>query len=126
MLFDAKFVTHTDIYRHKKCLTIDPNSTFVDVTCAVRRKDSLCALARWFCVSRKGRQGEVGGTGGGGWGHPAVCRNALVGTGWSNSCLVCTNRLRKYCSHLVGSSFLAGSASAERVRQGEVGGSPAG
>ena len=61
MLFDAKFVTHTDIYRHKKCLTIDPNSTFVDVTCAVRRKDSLCALARWFCVSRKGRQGEVGG-----------------------------------------------------------------
>ena len=53
----------------------------------------------------------------GGWGHPqgdlhmlavvAVCRNALVGTGWSNSCLVCTNRLRKHCSHLVGSSFLA-------------------
>ena len=64
-------------------------------------------LARWFCVSRKG------GTGGGGWGDlhmvavVAVCRNALVGTGWSNSCLVCTNRLRKHCSHLVGSSFLA-------------------
>ena len=67
--------------------------------------------ARWFCVSRKGE------TGGGGWGHPqgdlhmlavvAVCRNALVGTGWSNSCLVCTNRLRKHCSHLVGSSFQA-------------------
>ena len=36
-----------------------------------------------------------------------VRRNALVGTGWSNSCLVCTNRLRKHCSHLVGSSFLA-------------------
>ena len=36
-----------------------------------------------------------------------VCRNALVGTGWSNSCLVCTNRLRKHCSHLVESSFLA-------------------
>ena len=78
----------------------------------MRRKDSLCALARWFCVSRKG-----GGTGGGVWGHPqgdlhmlavvAVCRNALVGTGWSNSCLVCTNRLRKHCSHLVESSFLA-------------------
>ena len=77
----------------------------------MRRKDSLCVLARWFCVSRKG------GTGGGGWGHPqgdlhmlavvAVCRNALVGTGWSNSCLVCTNRLRKHCSHLVESSFLA-------------------
>ena len=30
----------------------------------MRRKDSLCALARWFCVSRKG------GTGGGRWGHP--------------------------------------------------------
>ena len=37
----------------------------------------------------------------------AVCRNALVGTGWSNYCLVCTNRLRKHCSHLVESSFLA-------------------
>ena len=37
----------------------------------------------------------------------AVCRNALVGTGWSNSCLVCTNRLRKPCSYLVGSAFLA-------------------
>ena len=37
----------------------------------------------------------------------AGCRNALVGTGWFNSCLVCTNRLRKHCSHLVGSSFLA-------------------
>ena len=37
----------------------------------------------------------------------AVCRNALVGTGWSNSCLVHTNGLRKHCSHLVGSSFLA-------------------
>ena len=58
-----------------------------------------------------------GGTGGGGWGHPkgdlhmlavvAVCRNTLVGTGWSNSCPVCTNRLRKHCSHLVGTSFLA-------------------
>ena len=38
-------------------------STFVDVNCALRRKDSLCAFARWFCISRKG------GTGGGGWGH---------------------------------------------------------
>ena len=77
--------------------------------CAVRREDSLCALERWFwfCVSRKG------GTGGGVQGDlhmvavVAVCRNALVGTGWSNSCLVCTNRLRKHCSHLVESSFLA-------------------
>ena len=30
----------------------------------MRRKDSLCALACGFCVSRKG------GTGGGRWGHP--------------------------------------------------------
>ena len=37
----------------------------------------------------------------------AVCRNTLVGTGWSNSCLVCPNRLRKHCSHLVGYSFPA-------------------
>ena len=37
----------------------------------------------------------------------AVCRNAMVGTGWSNSYLVCTNWLRKHCSNLVGSSFLA-------------------
>ena len=36
-----------------------------------------------------------------------VCTNALVGTGQSNFFLVCTNRLRKHCSHLVGSSFLA-------------------
>ena len=41
-------------------------------------------------------QGEVGGTGGGGWSDMQMvavvtaCRNALVGTGWSNSCLVCT------------------------------------
>ena len=31
--------------------------------CALHRKDSLCALARWFCVSRNG------GTRGDGWGH---------------------------------------------------------
>ena len=45
-----------------------------------------------FCTSRKG------GTGGGGWDHlqgdmhmvavVAVCRSALVGTGWSNFALV--------------------------------------
>ena len=61
------------------------------------------------------RTGERVGQGGG-WDYPqgdmhmlavvAVCRNALVGTGWSNSCLACTNRLRKHYSHLVGSSFL--------------------
>ena len=31
--------------------------------CALCRKDSLYALVRWFCVSRKGA------TGGGSWGH---------------------------------------------------------
>ena len=36
-----------------------------------------------------------------------LCRNALGGTGWSNSCFLCTNGLRKHCSHPVGSSFLA-------------------
>ena len=84
-------------------------STFVDVKIA--QCTEKIVSARWFCISRKG------GTGGGGWGYPqgdlhmvavvAVCRNALVGTGWSNSCLVCTNRLRKHCSHIVESSFLA-------------------
>ena len=34
----------------------------------------------------------------------AVFRNALTGTGWSNSCLVCTNTIRKHYSHLVRSS----------------------
>ena len=82
-------------------------STFVDVKIA--QCTEKIVSARWFCVSRKG------GTGGGGWGRPqgdlhmvavvAVCRNALVGTGWSNSCLVRTNRLRKHCSHIVESSF---------------------
>ena len=60
-------------------------STFVDVTLAHCAEKIVCALACWFCVSR------MGGTGGGGWGHPqgdlhmlavvAVCRNVLVGTG---------------------------------------------
>ena len=86
-------------------------STFVDVYCAVCRKDSLCVLVRWFCVSRKG------GTGGGGWGHPqgdlhmlavvAVCRNALVCAGWSNSCLFAQIGLENTLSLCVGSLFLA-------------------
>ena len=36
----------------------------------------------------------------------AVYRNALVGTGWANSCLGFTNVVRKCYSHLVGASFL--------------------
>ena len=51
----------------------------------LRRKDSLCVPAHWFCVSRKG------GTGGGGGGHPQGAvhmvaarlgfEKAMVGTG---------------------------------------------
>ena len=37
----------------------------------------------------------------------AVAGNALVGTGWSNSCLGYTNRLRKHHSHLIGVPFPA-------------------
>ena len=37
------------------------------------------------------------------------CKIAMVGTGWTNSCPGCTNRPRKYYSHLLGGSFLAGS-----------------
>ena len=37
----------------------------------------------------------------------AGCRNALVGTRWSNSCLGYTNGLRKHHSHLIGVPFLA-------------------
>ena len=34
------------------------------------------------------------------------CRNVMVGTGWSYSCLGHTNGLRKRYSHLAGASFL--------------------
>ena len=40
------------------------NALLITSYCALRRKDSLCALAHRCCISRKG------GTGGGGWGHP--------------------------------------------------------
>ena len=43
-------------------------------------------------------------------------RNGLVGTGWANSCLGCTNVVRKCYSHLVGASFLA--VKAFRLRTG--------
>ena len=80
----------------------------------MRRKDSLCVLVRWFCVSRNG------GTGGGGWGHPQGdmhmvtarlgYQSTMVGTGWDNSCPGCMDRLRKHYSHLVGVLFLARKA----------------
>ena len=34
----------------------------------------------------------------------------MVGTGWTNSCFGCINRLRKHYSHLVEGTFLAGKA----------------
>ena len=88
------------------------------------RIDSLCALVCAFCVSRNGETGE------GGRGHPqgimhmmavvAGCRNALVGTGWSNSHLGWTNGLLKMLlSHCRG--FISGSEgnlSPERVFAG--------
>ena len=56
-------------------------------------------------------------TGGGGWVHSwgvvhmvaagLGCRTALIGTGWANFCLGCTNGLRKCYSDFVGASFLA-------------------
>ena len=46
--------------------------------------------------------------------HMAVarlgCERAVVGTGWTNSCSGCINRLRKHHSHHVEGSFLAGKA----------------
>ena len=35
----------------------------------------------------------------------AGCRNGLVGTGWVNSCLNCTNVIGGCYSHLVGASL---------------------
>ena len=76
------------------------------------QKDSLCALARRFCINRKG------GTGGGGWGYPqgamhmvAVrlgCESSMVGTRLANLRPGCMSRLRKCYSHLLEGSFLAG------------------
>ena len=69
----------------------------------LRRKDSLCVLACWFCISRKG------GRGGGGWGHPQGAvhmvaarlgfEKAMVGTGRATPCPDCMDRLRKHYSH---------------------------
>ena len=47
---------------------------------------------RRFCASKKG--GIRGGGRVSAWGAVAGCRKALVGTGWTISYLVSTNRLR--------------------------------
>ena len=72
--------------------------------CALHRKDSLCARACRFCISRKG------GTGGGGWGHPQGAvymvaarlgfEKAMVDTGRATSYPDCMDRLGKHYSHL--------------------------
>ena len=51
-----------------------------------------CALARWFCISRKG------GTEGGGWDHlQGIVHMATAGTKWANSHPHCMKRaLRGY------------------------------
>ena len=78
------------------------------------RKDSLCTLARWFCISRKG------GTGGGGWSHQQGVMHmvaarlgfekAMVGTGRATPCPDCMHRLRKHYSHLAEGWFLTRKA----------------
>ena len=35
------------------------------------------------------------------------CKMAMLALEWPNSCLGCTGRLRKHCSHLAVASFLA-------------------
>ena len=57
---------------------------------------------------------KKGGTRGGVWYTRRMtvrivvgCINGLAGTGWANSCLVCTNVVRESFTHLVGASFLA-------------------
>ena len=62
----------------------------------------------------------MGGVGWGEVGHPQGamhlaaarpgCKRAMVGTGWTNSCAGCMNRLRKRYSHLVGGSISGGKS----------------
>ena len=56
-----------------------------------------------FCASKKG------GNGGGGWVSAQSAMHmaaALVGTGWTTSDLVSTNRLRNHSPPFVGAPFL--------------------
>ena len=63
-----------------------------------------------FCASKKGRIGGGGQVSAQGAVHMAAalagCRKALVGTGWTISHLVSTNRLRNHSPLLVGAPFL--------------------
>ena len=84
-------------------------------------KDTYCNTAECAGFASAEKSGTVGG----GWGHlhdlhmlavVAVCRNALVGTGLSNSCLVCTNGLGKHGSKgIFGSEWMFANFVNERV-----------
>ena len=80
---------------------IKPYSALLVIShCALRRKDSLCALARWFC-QQKGRTDE----------------KAMVGTRRVTPHSDSMDRLRKHYSYLAEDWFLARMAawSHERV-----------
>jgi len=72
---------------------------------------SYCAVHTGSASAERVGQGEVCGVTRKGDMHMvaavAICRNALVGTGWSNSCLVYPNRLWKHFFHIVEPSILA-------------------
>ena len=63
-----------------------------------------------FCASKKSGIGGGGQVSARGAVHMAAalvgCRKALVGTGWTISHLVSTNRLRNHSPPLVGAPFL--------------------
>ena len=81
-------------------LTSPYSALLVISHCTLHRKDSLCALAHWLCISRKG------GTGGGGWSHQQDAEHtvparlgfekAMVGTGRATPCPDYMDRLRKH------------------------------
>ena len=84
----------------------------------VHRKGGLCGLVCRIYINKNG------GTGGGGWVHPQnamytwqLIYKAMVGTGWTNSCLGCTEGLRKCYSYLVEglNSNEKGGLSSERL-----------
>ena len=66
-----------------------------------------------FCASKKCGIGEGGRVSAWGAVHMlaalAGCRKALVGTGWTISHFVSTNRLRNHSPPLVGAPFLGGA-----------------
>ena len=71
-------MTSVEIQRNQP---LKPYSTLLITSyCALHRKDGLCVLARWFCVSRKGGTGG-GGRGGGGTGGSGIGGGGTGGGG---------------------------------------------